>query len=272
VESRGEIIAFTDDDCVVDPGWLDGLGETFADPLVMAVTGYVGPVELEHTAQCIFEDRGGFFCGPEPWVRDPAGTPPIAAAGAGVTANAFFRREAFGLVGMFAEDMGPGTPASGGGEDLYALYRVMHAGYRLAYDPARIVWHRHRRDWPGLRRQLKGFGVGTVTFVTRCLVQHRDAEAIRWILNWWIWHVCHRSWRAVRRRDAVSLALTASELAGAVRGPWSLLRSVWARRGLAPIELGGDGGLGGAAVNGHPSRAVSMQHAMQIARSPGPKM
>ena len=60
LESSGELIAFTDDDCIVDPAWLDSLGEDFTDPLVMVVTGYVGPLELETRAQCLFELHGGF--------------------------------------------------------------------------------------------------------------------------------------------------------------------------------------------------------------------
>src|SRR5262245_9973737 len=48
LESRGELLAFTDDDVVVDPGWVWGLVEPFeADPDVMAVTGLVIPHELE---------------------------------------------------------------------------------------------------------------------------------------------------------------------------------------------------------------------------------
>src|SRR2546422_968332 len=60
VEATGELIAFTDDDCIVDSRWLNGLGTTFADPLVMAATGYIGPLELETRAQYLFEAHGGF--------------------------------------------------------------------------------------------------------------------------------------------------------------------------------------------------------------------
>src|SRR5215203_310894 len=36
-EARGEIVAFTDDDVVVDPGWATALAAAFQDPQVMAV-------------------------------------------------------------------------------------------------------------------------------------------------------------------------------------------------------------------------------------------
>ena len=60
-EARGEIIAYTDDDVVVDPGWVRALAHVFAQhPEVMAVTGLVVPYELETEAQMFFERYGGF--------------------------------------------------------------------------------------------------------------------------------------------------------------------------------------------------------------------
>src|SRR5204862_5075183 len=60
LEASRQLIAFTDDDCVVDPSWLDSLAGAFADPLVTVVTGYVGPLELETPAQYVFHQHGGF--------------------------------------------------------------------------------------------------------------------------------------------------------------------------------------------------------------------
>src|SRR5439155_1648979 len=51
-EAKGEILAFTDDDVFVDPGWVTALVEAFvSDPGTMAVTGLVVPSELETDAQ-----------------------------------------------------------------------------------------------------------------------------------------------------------------------------------------------------------------------------
>jgi len=243
VESRGEVVAFTDDDCVVDPAWLDGLGAAFADPLVMAVGGYIGPIELEHTSQCIFESRGGFPHLPAPEVMSLDTTSPLKGAAMAAGANLLFRREVFERVGLFAEDLGPGTPARAA-DDTYALYRLLAAGYRSAYDPARIVWHKHRRDWPGLRHQVSGYSISSFAYLTRCLLRHRDLEAL-WMLRWWLGYFGSEAKGALRRRDTVALALTTSELAGALRGPWCLARSVWSRRGVAPVVLAQRGVGGG---------------------------
>jgi len=46
-QAQGEIVAFTDDDVIVDANWVKALVQPFmADPSVMAVTGLVVPYEL----------------------------------------------------------------------------------------------------------------------------------------------------------------------------------------------------------------------------------
>lgn len=60
VEAKGEIIAYTDDDVIVDAGWVKALVQPFLeDASVMAVTGLVAPYELETSAQIMFEMYGG---------------------------------------------------------------------------------------------------------------------------------------------------------------------------------------------------------------------
>jgi hypothetical protein len=49
--------------------------------------------------------------------------------------------------------LGAGTPAKTG-EDPEFFYRVLAAGYRLVASPARVVWHRHRREYARLRAAL----------------------------------------------------------------------------------------------------------------------
>jgi hypothetical protein len=61
VEARGEIIAFTDDDVIVDTYWLAGLARGFeAAENVACVTSLILPLELETPAQFLFEEFGGF--------------------------------------------------------------------------------------------------------------------------------------------------------------------------------------------------------------------
>lgn len=69
--SRGEIIAFTDDDVVAHPNWIARLQQSFHHPKVMAVTGLVLPAGLETEAQLIFEKNlWGFNRGYSPLIFD----------------------------------------------------------------------------------------------------------------------------------------------------------------------------------------------------------
>src|SRR3989440_5427999 len=69
--ARGEIIAFVDDDVVVDPDWLRSIVRGFrAIPGVACVTGMILPAELETRPQIWFEEFGGFNKGYERRVFD----------------------------------------------------------------------------------------------------------------------------------------------------------------------------------------------------------
>jgi glycosyltransferase involved in cell wall biosynthesis len=230
VEAGGEVVAFTDDDCVVDRHWLDGLGDPFNDPLVMALTGYAGPLELETPAQYLFEVHGGFQRFSERRLFDGASSCPMSvAAAAGAGANSLFRRSVFEEVGLFAEDLGPGTPARNG-EEKYTFYRIAAAGYRIIFDPVRIVWHRHRTELASLRRTLFGYTTGEFAYTTRCLLAHGELGTVD-LWRWWRRHLADDLRRWVRDDErALPLDVILAEAAGLSVGPWKLLRSRRSRR------------------------------------------
>lgn len=79
--ARGSLVAFTDDDTLVDPGWLSAVAETFAhDTRIGCVTGLIVPAELETQAQTALEHQGGFAKGyaPRTWsLFDPPHGPTV---------------------------------------------------------------------------------------------------------------------------------------------------------------------------------------------------
>ena len=196
LESTGEVIAFTDDDCIVDPAWLDSLGEDFTDPLVMVVTGYVGPLELETRAQCLFELHGGFGRTFERTVYDGIST---VDAGVG-DGNSFIRRRALEEVGLFAEDLGPGTPAASG-QDADLFGRVFAAGYRIVSTPGRVVWHRHRRDYGELRGAMGAYVQGSTAAAIRRAARHHDVNGLRTAAWWWHSDIRRDLGRILRRSE-----------------------------------------------------------------------
>ena len=236
VEAETDLVAFTDDDCVVGEHWLDRLDRPFADPLVMAATGYVGPLELETRAQWLFEAHGGFPKHFERTVfgrsRSPANSGNLVGAGA----NMVFRRAAFEEIGLFAEDLGPGTPARAA-DETYQMYKLLSAGYRVEYDPARIVWHRHRRDDASLRATLYDYARSSTVCALRLLIKHREPAALR-TFAWWLKHSVAEMWTSRGNPDWLPFGMAFAELSGALSAPWALVRSKLSRRRIPPITFG----------------------------------
>jgi O-antigen biosynthesis protein len=196
-EARGEVIAYADDDVVVDRGWVRALAGVFAEEAgVMAVTGLVVPLELETEAQLLFEQYGGFGRGFErKWYRpdgesgERAATRHGGAGKFGTGANMAFRSSLFERIGGFDPALDVGTVTNGGG-DLEMFFRVLKEGHTLVYEPSALVRHRHRRDYAQLRTQITNNGVGFYAYLMRSALTYRDERwaLIRlglWQLWWW---------------------------------------------------------------------------------------
>ncbi len=191
-EARGEIVAYTDDDVVVERGWARALATAFEDPEVMAVTGLVVPYELETEAQILFERYGGFGRGFERryWRIDLEGGERLmhylGAGRYGTGANMAYRRAVFASVGPFDPALGAGT-ITNGGDDLDMFFRVLKGGHLLLYEPTAVVRHRHRRDYARLRKQIADNAIAVSSTLTRTALVHPEvrADAARFWL-WWL--------------------------------------------------------------------------------------
>lgn len=226
LEAAGEVIAYTDDDVVVHPGWLDGLLTALVDePAAVGVTGLVLPVELSTPAQVMFELYAGFGRGYRPqWFASNVAAGDVAvqdfgASGlAGTGANMAFRRRPLIDLGGFDPAMDVGT-LTGGGGDLEIYYRVVAAGHLLVYEPSAVVFHRHRRDWEGLVRQLHGYGTGSYCFWLGAGARYGAAQrrefrrlALRWARN----RHLKQHLRSLLRPDTVPSDLARSETRGMI--------------------------------------------------------
>jgi len=171
-EALGEIIAFTDDDVVIDPGWLEAIAAGFADesgergdPRVGCVTGLILPARLGTRTQVMLEAHGGFAKGFRRrgyrMDRPPADEPlfPFTAGRFGSGANMAFRARVLRDLGGFDPATGTGTPAKGG-DDLLSFFRAVVNGHHLVYQPEALVWHHHRERPEDLDNQAFGYGAG----------------------------------------------------------------------------------------------------------------
>jgi GT2 family glycosyltransferase len=224
-EARGEVVAFTDDDALPDPGWLRGLARNFEDPLVFCVTGLTMPAELATVAQDGFERESSFGRGFARRVFDASTHDPHRAGPMGAGVNMAVRRAILERLGGFDEALDAGTPTrSGGDHDLFT--RVLTAGYRVVYDPAALVWHRHRRDAKALRAAIQGYGTGVYAALTKSLLVDRELRAPLLALGWFRHDQLPALVRSLlRRRGRRSLRLILAELWGCALGPWAYVSS-----------------------------------------------
>ncbi len=224
-EAGGEILAFTDDDTVADPYWLQALVAAFETPDVMCVTGLVVPYELEHPAQQLFEKYGGFTRGFRRRTfhfnqRYPRTFYFYGAGEFGTGANMAFRRGLFGLIGNFDPALDVGTVTNGGG-DLDIFFRVLMEKHTLVYEPAALIWHVHRADSERLQYQINGWGTGHAAFLTAALLRYpRNARIALTFSQKWFRHWPLAQYLKQRKQpEAGILPLARAETIGALLGP-----------------------------------------------------
>jgi glycosyltransferase involved in cell wall biosynthesis len=242
IEAKGKIIAYTDDDVVVDSGWVKGFVPIFAEnPQVMCVTGLTVPYEIETEAQYLLELYGGFGRGFErKWYDinivggEEAGFTYGGAGRYGAGANMAFRRCIFERIGYFDPALDVGTVTNGGG-DLEIFFRVLKEGYTLVYEPAMLVRHRHRREYAQLWKQIHNNGIGLYSYFARSAMHYPDARAgFRKLGFYWLrWWNIRRFLISLFRPTLFPRDLIWAELKGSFIG---LRRYQQARKRAAEIE------------------------------------
>ncbi len=214
--ATGDLVAFTDDDCLPSERWLRDLSELFDDPRVAAVTGPAFAHELDTEAKLAFEESGGFGRGFHRRVYEWTNLSPPGATRAGAGANMILRRElALELGELFPPELDAGTATQSGG-DLYALHRILAAGYRVVYDPGTYVLHRHRADLESMHRTFRGYGVGLSAALTKLLLEEKE------LITPAAW-----AWLVRQRLQAIGQGPTRTRIAreyvrGGLRGPTAL--------------------------------------------------
>jgi cellulose synthase/poly-beta-1,6-N-acetylglucosamine synthase-like glycosyltransferase len=156
-ESRGELVAFTDADCVVSTRWLAELLRPFAEPGVSGSAGEIVAYPPTTAAERYVARRKPLW---QDW-SSRARMPWF------LLGNTAFRRQVFDRVGAF-DTNAIGIP------DIDFSLRFFEAGLRLHYCRSAVVFHRHRETVRALFvQQLRG-GRG------RALVRRRHDAHLTW--------------------------------------------------------------------------------------------
>jgi GT2 family glycosyltransferase len=162
-QATGDVVAFTDADCVVDPSWLRHLVAPLRDPEV----GIAGGKILSRQPCGIIESFGER-------IHDHAraltrSSPPYA-----ITMNWASRRVVLNRVGLFNEALLRSS-------DVDCSYRMLAAGYRLAYAPRAVIYHRNERTPWGLMHEgyVHGFHAPRVRQLHAAFLRQVRAERAR---------------------------------------------------------------------------------------------
>ncbi len=218
-----EWLAFVDDDAVVDRFWLDRLAEgVAASPDAGGFTGPILPLMLETEAQLRFEYAGGFGKGFD-WERFsrerwndriyPSNAGRFGTGACMVHSTSLLRE-----LGGFDEALDTGAPLPGGG-DIDMFYRVVRSGRPLVYLPGLLVFHEHRRDMPGLRKQYYSWGLSVAALMRksiRCAPETRPSQ--HRFMRWWLRRHAIRLVKALAGRDVSPPRLVLAEILGGIIG------------------------------------------------------
>jgi len=122
--AKGDLIAFTDDDCIPDKDWLSNALKYFEDKQIVGVQGKI----YSASQKISFFDGAPITLGGEKYIG-------------GRTANMFYRREIVQKVGGFDERfIMPFGPKKGFREDTDLAWRVKEKG-KIIFAPNVSVYH-----------------------------------------------------------------------------------------------------------------------------------
>jgi GT2 family glycosyltransferase len=161
----GELVAYTDSDCVVDPHWLTFMVRAMVEE---RLDGCGGPNYAPH------EDGWLEGC-----VAASPGAPCHVLIGddraehlAGC--NMLFRKAALEDVGGFDPQF------TAAGDDVDICWRLMNAGYALGYCPAAFVWHFRRNTVKAYYGQQRGYGRAEAMLYLKYPQRFNPLGQIRW--------------------------------------------------------------------------------------------
>jgi glycosyltransferase involved in cell wall biosynthesis len=173
--AAGEVLVYTDDDCLPEPGWVEAWHQCLAEDAGIGV-GF-GQVSCPP-----FDPLKGYTAGFN--TRDGSHGLELFRLGAGqvgMGANMALPKAVWRSIGGFDEGLGAGTrfPA---GEDADFAYRVVRAGFHIRHLSAARVWHYGYRQGAGASTLMRGYVAGIAAMYAkhaRC----GDAEAFRLLVS-----------------------------------------------------------------------------------------
>jgi glycosyltransferase involved in cell wall biosynthesis len=173
-EAKGAVVAFTDDDVIVDRSWLrEILRESRTEEDAAMIFGQTRRYSEDTPFLSIKEDgtrrRFAFPC--SPW-------------DVGHGNNMILKKDLVATVGTFDPRFGAGTRV-GAAEDTDFVYRVLKSGREILYAPSIVVYHNHGRiSEDAVRRIDRNYARGRGAFYCKHVLR-RDV----WTAKLMYWEV-----------------------------------------------------------------------------------
>jgi glycosyltransferase involved in cell wall biosynthesis len=174
--ATGDIVAFTDDDCIIPVDWVEKACSYFADPLVGAVGGpNLTPKNSGFREKCTGMALGSWFGTGFSFYRYSAPDDKVEFREVDesrlITCNLFLRKTVLDEIGLF-------NPIQFPCEENELLHRMKQNGFRLIYVPSLYVWHHRRPIFLAFVKQIYWYGVGRALLVRRSTSSFKAIHAI----------------------------------------------------------------------------------------------
>jgi glycosyltransferase involved in cell wall biosynthesis len=141
--ATGEIVAYTDDDCVADQYWLHYLVQAMQDQQVEAIGGpNITPDSDGWIAKCVAASPGN----PSHVMLDDRYAEHVPGCNMAIRRNTLL-----GLGGFDAQ-------FRVAGDDVDICWRLLDADLTIGYAPGAMVWHHRRATVNAYAKQQKGYG------------------------------------------------------------------------------------------------------------------
>ena len=171
--AAGQIIAYTDGDCVVPPEWAKSIAKNFRDPSVSFVGGLVKGYDQENFLST-YMDETFFQAKPKfRWRREET---ELLLLNFPAGCNMAFRRSALEKINYFDERIEYGF------DDLDPVEKLGIRGFKIILDPEVSVYHQHRTRLREMLGQHFKYGRGG----TLLIITKRTSKLAGWFTSYLI--------------------------------------------------------------------------------------
>lgn len=149
-EAKGDLVAFTDSDCLVHKNWLKELVKGFTQDKVAGVGGIqLSPDDETNFGRKVqtFFELTGFLGG---YIKDKKNRE-LTVVPHNPSCNAIYRKEVFLRIGGFDEGLWPC-------EDVDLDYRLKKNGFIFMFNPKAIVYHYRPQSIKALLKMMSRYG------------------------------------------------------------------------------------------------------------------